>query len=187
MVFQSPPEGRFPFHVIHHDHGLGVVDGIRLAVRAAPDDSDPYVRMTVPGVEDIHEFTRRCSFLVDAGGQEVDLPFVRIFVQKVHRKRVVDVVADVCLHDETDWAGVSLPGLLAANCKDGNQDKQDQSSFHCVIYYLDNQHLWRSNGIEAFEPVDEPASNMLIDALNMIISSDGNTIVYGMKSRTDFQ
>lgn len=56
-----------------------------------------------------------------------------------------------------------------------------------VIYYLDNQHLWRSNGTEAFEPVDEPASNMLIDALNMIISSDGNTIVYGMKSRTDFQ
>lgn len=56
-----------------------------------------------------------------------------------------------------------------------------------AIYYLNRQHLWKSNGIEAFEPVDGPAGNMLIDGLDMIISADGNTIVYGMKSRTDFQ
>ncbi len=87
----------------------------------------------------------------------------------------------IALPDEDQIKGTSYYDLTESA---GPLAYDDNSG---AIYYLDNQHLWRSNGTEAFEPVDGPAGNMLIDTLNMIISSDGNTIVYGMKSRTDFQ
>ena len=107
-----------------------------------------------------------------------------------------DGKAELVVYDkdgkEMDVLGIALP----------NEDEIKGTSFYDLtetagplaydessgmIYYLDNQHLWKSNGTETFEAVDGPADNMLIEALNMIVSSDGNTIVYGMKSRTDFQ
>ncbi len=87
----------------------------------------------------------------------------------------------IALPDKDQIKGTSFYDLTKAA---GSLAYDDNSG---AIYYLDNQHLWKSNGTEAFEPVDRPAGNMVIPTLNMMISSDGNTIVYGMKSRTDFQ
>ena len=88
--------------------------------------------MPVPGVQDVHEFSRSIAFLVDAGRKKIDFAGVNVFVKQIHGDRIIDVVTDVGLHDKVDGTGLASGGSpIPATCQAGRKDSyKDEYSFH---------------------------------------------------------